>query len=657
MELLENLVPEPYLYALGWMIIHALWQIAGIGLLLWLGLTLFNQKSAAFKYHLSLAALATITIAAMVTFSWQLNSQSTVPESTLSDVEWAYLYTQPDFLKQIDASQEANPEGMIIIRRIEKHIPLLVNVWLIGAFLFFFKTASGLADLRSLHRKTHSPVPERLRLVVNQISKKLQISRPIQILSSTHIDIPLTYGILKPVILIPSALLLQMSPTQLEAIIAHEMAHIKRHDYLVNLLQSILEMLFFFHPVFWWINHEAKKQREMACDEMAVALGANPKDLAYGLANVINHAQNHAPEMAMAATKKQNPTLDRIKKIMGVKTSTTQPTTLTTITMMITLILGATLLVGASDQKSKSSDDLLLTQTNTQTIDLEYHMVYNDDDADTVPQPKTRVIFIDSATNEGVDTLFFQKLTKQTEPIKYFEILFQGTEGLFEGMGSLFEGTGSLFEGFDADWGNFSNLPQLELIEIPMPNFNFDNMPRWEMDPETFKKLLPDSNLLKELSLARISLADSTLQLKLAKKNNISKEDWERIQRERSIILAKVKQAEAERREEWNQERIAKTEEWKKTYEPKVKEFQEKMADWEKQNQPKIEEYQARVKAWEKENQPKIEEFQRKMEEWQKANEEKMKAFQEKMEAWQKEHEAEMKALEQKLKEAQRKND
>ena len=655
--MLENLVPEPYLYALGWMIIHALWQIAGIGLLLWLSLALFNQKSAAFKYHLSLAALATITIAAIVTFNWQLNNQSMVPESTLSEAEWAYLYTQPDFLKQIDASQEASPEGMIIIRRIEKHIPLLVNVWLIGAFLFFFKTASGLADLRSLHRKSHSPVPDRLRLVVKQISKKLQVSRPIQILSSTHIDIPLTYGILKPVILIPSALLFQMSPTQLEAIIAHEMAHIKRHDYLVNLIQSILEMLFFFHPVFWWINHEAKKQREMACDEMAIALGANPKDLAYGLANVINHAQNHAPEMAMAAAKKQNPTLDRIKKIMGVKTSPTQPTTLSTITMMITFILGATLLVGASDQNSQSSEDLLLTQANTQTIDMEYQMVYNDDEADTIPKPTRKIIFIDSSANKGVDTLFFQKLTKQAEPIKYFEVLFQGTEGLVEGMGSLFEGTGSLFEGFNADLGNFSNLPQLELREIPMPNFNFDNMPKWEIGHEIFKNLLPDSTQLKELALIRVSLADSTFKMKLADKSKLSIEEWEQYQKLKNTELAKRKEKLSEQIEALRQERIAKTEEWKKTYEPKVKEFQEKMAEWEKQNQPKIEEYQARVKAWEKENQPKIEEFQRKMEEWQKANEEKMKAFQEKMEAWQKAHEAEMKALEQKLKEAQRKND
>lgn len=633
--MLENLVPEPYLYALGWMIVHALWQIAGIGLLLWLSLTLFNQKSAAFKYHLSLVALATITIAAMVTFSWQLTGQSTVPESTLSEAQWAYLSNQPDFLKQIEPPQEANIEGFIISKRIEKHIPLLVNVWIIGAFLFFFKTASGLADLRSLHRKSHSPVPERLRLAVKQISKKLQISIPIQILSSTHIDIPLTFGVLKPVILIPSALLFQISPTQLEAIITHEMAHIKRNDYLVNLIQSILEMVFFFHPVFWWINHEVKNQREMACDEMAIALGANPKDLAYGLANVINHAQNHAPEMAMAAAKKQNPTLDRIKKIMGVKTSPTQPTTLSTITMMITFILGATLLVGASDQNSQSSEDLLLTQAKTQTIDMEYQKGFNADYADTIPQPKTRMVFLDSSLNDGVDPKLLEQLEKQSENGILFEGFFNGIEGLFEGMGSLFEGTGSLFEGLDADWGNFSNLPQLELREIPMPNFNFDNMPRWEMDPETLKKLLPDSTLLKELALARISLVDSTL--KWADKNNMSKEEWERIQQERKLLLAKVKQAQAERREEWNQERIAKTEEWKKTYEPKVKEFQEKMAEWEKENQPKIEE------------------FQRKMEEWQKANEEKMKAFQEKMEAWQKEHEAEIKALEQKLKEAESK--
>lgn len=636
MELLENMVPEPYLYALGWMIIHAFWQIAGIGLMLWLGLSIVRQKSAAFKYNLSLVMLFMIPFAAIVTFIWHLDTRLPVEHSALSEAEWTYLNSHPDLIHQLEFQNETKADWQIMSGRIEKHIPTLVNLWMIGAFLFFFKTASSLADLRSLHRKKHESVPDELLRFVKKIGHQLALTKSVKIFSSRHTDMPLVYGIFKPVILIPTGLLFQMNPAQLEAIIAHEMAHIKRNDYLVNLIQSILEMLFFFHPVFWWINHEIKKQREMACDEMAIALGAKPEELAYGLANVINHAQKHTPEMAMAAAKKPNPTLDRIKKIMGVSPSPTQPTTLTTITMMITLILGASLLVGATDQSSESSEDLLLTQSKTQSLDPLFLLDLREKEQDTVPPPKAAFLHKDSIHTGEISPDLLELFQINMEPLKDF---------------------GMLFRDLDFDLGDFSSMPHLELRDIPMPHFNFDNMPRWEMDPETFKKLIPDSTIFKELTLARISLADSTLQLKLAQKNNLSKEEWERIQEERELLLAKVKQAQAERREEWNQERIAKTEEWKKSFEPKVKEFEEKMKKWEKENQPKIEEYQARVKAWEKENQPKIEEFQRKMEEWQKANEEKMKAFQEKMEAWQKKHEAEMKALEQKLKEAEtRKN-
>ncbi|MDX5477107.1 MAG: M48 family metalloprotease [Cyclobacteriaceae bacterium] len=631
MEILENLIPEPYLFALGWMIIHALWQIAGIGLLLWLSLRVFNQKSAAFKYRLSLAAIAIIALISLITFGWHLDTNPTNRLSAINEAEWSYLTAQPHMIQQFQAQNEGRADWVIVSKRIEKYIPTLVNIWMVGAFLFFFKTASSLADLRSLHYKKHDSVPDKLSRLVEKISNQLALTRPIKVLSSRHVDVPLTYGILKPVILIPSALLLHMSPGQLEAIIAHEIAHIRRHDYLVNLIQSILEILFFFHPVFWWINHEIKKQREMACDELAVTLGADPKDLAHGLANVINHAQNHVSEMAMAAAKKPNPTLDRIKKIMGVKTSPTQPTTLTTITMIITLILGATLIVGAYDQQDiQENEDYLTVESSTKTLDLTLELNKPKVSQDTIP-PKT-------------------VLPKTSESILEPSLSPEQMESLLKHMEPLKE-MGMLFKELEFNWGDFSTMPHLELKDLPMPHFNFENMPKWEMDPEIFQGMLPDSKMLKELATIRPPMPDSLLFFKgnFAKRNDMSNEEWQQHLREQNEKLAKWKEEHADKLEAWNQERIAKTEEWKKSIEPKIQEFQAKIKGWEKENQPKMEEYQARVKAWEKENQPKIEEFQRKMEEWQKANEEKMKEFQQKMLEWQKEHQTELQELQKRI--------
>jgi bla regulator protein blaR1 len=349
METLSTFIAEPYLLALGWMIVHALWQIAGVGLMLWLTLQVFGKKSAAFKYRLSISALALITTLALGTFIYA------IPETNSA----SYAYGDPD----LEHWQQANPnhlieapsDWMIVSRRIEKWIPTLVQVWFLGAMLFLVRLATSLADIRNLRQKQHDPAESLWQQVLDKQLTSLKMSKPVQLLKSIHVDVPMTYGVWKPVILIPVGLFLQLSPVQLEAIIAHELAHIKRHDYLVNLIQSILEVVFFFHPIFWWINKTAKEQRENACDDLAISTGIAPKDLAYGLANVLNHAKNPTPEIAMAAAKTNNPTLDRIKRIMGVKTSSTQPTTITSMTMMITLLLGATLMVGAQATNPQAS--------------------------------------------------------------------------------------------------------------------------------------------------------------------------------------------------------------------------------------------------------------------------------------------------------------
>ncbi|MFD2202319.1 M56 family metallopeptidase [Shivajiella indica] len=630
MEIFQNFIPEHYLYALGWMIIHALWQITGIGLLLWLALRTFNHQSAAFKYRLSISALLIVTLLSIGTFILKLDGQEVTYRSNLTEEELTYLLSNPEILNLKKAGIEPTPDWIIISKRIEKWIPTLVNIWFVGALLFFVRMASGMADLRQLHHKKHTAVNTKWSDFIRLQQEKLKISRLVKLLSSIHIDMPLTYGVLKPVILVPSALLLHLSPAQLEAIITHELAHVKRHDYLINLFQTSLEVVFFFHPIFWWINKEIKEQRENACDELVIKTGISAKDLAHGLANVLNQAQHHVPEMAMAAAKRTTPTLDRIKKIMGVKTSPTQPTTLTTLTMIITLLLGATLMVGAYDNETlKDSNDKLTTESNTKTLDLDFEISKPNGLSDTIPPKKSPYIYLDSIQEMPLSPEEWEKIQKQLEPLKEM---------------------GMLFKDLDFEWGDFSAMPKLDLKEIPMPNFNFDNMPKWEMDPEVWQKMIPDSTLLKGMHIPNFSPTDfAGIHENFAA---MSKEEREKYNQEFKEKMAAWKEANAENLAKWKEEMKVNQEEWKKKFEPQMKEFQMKMKEWEKSNQPLIEEYQTKIKAWEKENQPQIEEFQKKMEEWQKANEEKMKEFHKKMEEWQKEHQKELEELKKNIRES-----
>jgi bla regulator protein blaR1 len=642
MEIFQQFIPEHYLYALGWMIIHALWQIAGIGLLLWLALRFFNQKSAAFKYRLGISALVMISLLSMGTFILQLQSPQIAGMPSLTETELNYLVANPGLFGTESKLIEPTPDWVIISKRIEKWIPTLVNIWFIGALLFLVRMASGLADLRQLHHKKHGAVGPKWVEFIKLQQEKIKISRPVQLLSSIHIDMPMTYGILKPVILVPSALLLHLNPAQLEAIITHELAHIKRHDYLINLLQSMLEVVFFFHPVFWWINKEIKEQRENACDELAIHLGISPKDLAFGLASVLNQAQHHVPEMALTAAKRNTPTLDRIKRIMGVKTSPTQPTTLTTLTMIITLLLGATLIVGAYDQKSlKDSENPLTIESNTKTLDLKLEIKMADSFLDTVPSKKNPGIFTDSIVERPLSPEELENLKKNLEPL---------TDDL-----------AMLLKELDFNWGDFSNMPHFELKELPLPHFNFDNMPKFEMGPEIWQKMIPDSTLLKGIPIPNFPPLEVPAFGWYESMSEVDRIKYKQEVQEKMAIWKEEqkawKEANSEKIAKWKEEMKASKEEWKKSYEPQMKEFQEKMKEWEKSNKPLMEEYQAKIKEWEKENQPQIEEFQRKMEEWQKANEEKMKEFHKKMEEWQKEHQKELEELKKNIQESVKNNE
>ena len=644
METLSTFIAEPYLLALGWMIVHALWQIAGIGLMLWLSLRFFGKKSAAFKYRLSISALVLITVLAMGTFLYS------IPQSKPTSSEAIQHKSELEHGKQADSKHliEAPSDWMIVSRRIENWLPTLVQIWFLGAMMFLVRLATSLADIRNLRQKKHETVESHWEEVLEKQLQSLKMSKPVQLLKSIHVDMPMTYGVLKPVILIPAALFFQLSPLQLEAIIAHELAHIKRHDYLVNLIQSVLEVLFFFHPIFWWINKTAKEQRENACDDLAISMGISPKDLAFGLASVLNYAKNPTPEIAMAAAKTNNPTLNRIKRIMGIKTSSSQPTTITSMTMMITLLLGATLMVGASDKPATDSfEELMYTELNTSTIEGNWSGPILDYSRDTVPVKAPNFI------KKGD----WEKLTpEQKEKFeKEMEVLSKNLPPVFD----AFPMPPMAFEGMD-------NMPMMDFVMAPMPPMTFDmsTMPQFDISPVPPMNLgntpfmaFPDSMQYMAFPADVFFLGDSGQSFHFNYRYDFDTTKMSKAEIEKKKAEMEAKWAEADKKrseaiEKWQK----KAEEWEKEFAPKAEEFEAKMKEWEKANQPKIEEFERKMKEWENANEPKMAEYQKKIEEWQKANEPRMEEFQKRMEEWQKAYQPKMEEFEKKMEEWQKAN-
>ncbi|GAB2624176.1 M56 family metallopeptidase [Belliella aquatica] len=364
MEWINEIIPENYLYAIGWMLVHSIWQIAGLGLVLWLSLGFLHKKSAELKYRLGVITLLLLVFSSISTeiFYFEPTHESTANQAIFIP-ENDIVYLPTDF--EVPKTSETTFE--ILSKQIERRIPILVNIWLIGAILFMIKFGGALAEIRNLSLKPKKTIEGSWQTALIDFSQKLKVKQTVKLFLSKFVYSPVTYGVFKPVILIPAGLIFQLSPSQIEAIIAHELAHIKRYDYLVNLIQSAMEVIFFFHPAFWYINSIIKTEREHACDDAAIQVGIRARDLAEALVVIVNHAKQSQPQLALAAAKSKTPTLDRIKRIMGFHTSHKQTSTLTRFTMMLTLILSASLILGAQTDKSNDfNSDPTLTKIHSE---------------------------------------------------------------------------------------------------------------------------------------------------------------------------------------------------------------------------------------------------------------------------------------------------
>ena len=148
--------------------------------------------------------------------------------------------------------------------------------WTLGVLLFSFRMVWGCAQVAALQRSGAGGRRRRCYATVAGLSRRMGLARPPRVLISEWAGGPSVVGWLRPVILLPAATLSGLTPEQLEAMLAHELAHIRRHDYLVNWLQMLVETLLFYHPAVWWISRRIRHERELCCDDLAVSACGAP---------------------------------------------------------------------------------------------------------------------------------------------------------------------------------------------------------------------------------------------------------------------------------------------------------------------------------------------------------------------------------------------
>nr|WP_295874636.1 M56 family metallopeptidase [uncultured Chitinophaga sp.] len=304
--------------ALGWSILHALWQAFFVYACLRVVLKLWPMASARIKYNLSFFALSGIFTWFLITFyqQWQTISaanQLLVQYAPANAADMAALAAQPA------APYTGQLKMVTLFPSLEQCFPVLVTLYLFGMLLMTIKLSSDLVQLHHIRTSMVEPMGEIWEKHLQRLMGRLKLSRPVKLLVSRYIQVPVMLGFLKPVILLPVAMVNNLSEEQLEAILLHELAHVKRNDYLLNIFQSIVETILFFNPFVWLISRIIRQEREHCCDDLVIAGTVQPLHYAKALMALETYRLTSNP-LAMAAADDKQHLFHRIKRIMEMKT-------------------------------------------------------------------------------------------------------------------------------------------------------------------------------------------------------------------------------------------------------------------------------------------------------------------------------------------------
>ena len=300
-------------YALGWTVVHSLWQGMLIALLLAGALIGLQKRSAQLRYVLSNLSLLLLLAASGATFF----SYYQVEEKSQGSLGSGGRTLGAASSRMVDETFTLAHVAQEFEAYFEEHLPLILCIWILGVAFFALRLLGGIAYVQHLKHHKVAPLSPSWQQRLQQLATQLPLRRPVALMESALVKTPMAIGYLKPVVLLPIGAINGLSAEQVEAVLAHELAHIYRRDYLFNILQSLIEALYYFNPAVWWISANIRMERENCCDDIAVALCGN--SLAYAKALVkIEEASQSNPRMAMALARKgKGRLLHRIKRILN----------------------------------------------------------------------------------------------------------------------------------------------------------------------------------------------------------------------------------------------------------------------------------------------------------------------------------------------------
>ena len=345
MSTVRHALESPVFEALGWALVHFVWQGAVLAGLMAVLLVLLRSASSQIKYLVQCSVLSLMAACPLVTWWVGASSHAGTVTAIVVDAAGPVMQTSMHVLTGSNGAQDkaevldsrgrandtsaaplarslnstapaeaAMPWTDRVQREVRPVLPWMVALWLLGVVLLSLRLLVSWRIVQRLKRFAVTPAAPALQLRLKDIALRMRVSRPVKLMESALIEVPTVIGWLRPVILIPGSILTNLTPLQLEAVLAHELAHIHRHDYLVNLIQTAIETLLFYHPAAWWLSTMIRNEREHCCDDLAVSLCDDR--VTYVVALAAMEELRNSPALTVAATG--GSLLDRVRRIAAI---------------------------------------------------------------------------------------------------------------------------------------------------------------------------------------------------------------------------------------------------------------------------------------------------------------------------------------------------
>jgi beta-lactamase regulating signal transducer with metallopeptidase domain len=305
--------------ALGWTLLHFCWQSTAIAAVYAVIDRCALRASSAVRYGIALGVLASLPLVAVATFveQEQLVSHVRIEQQEFAGSQLGAMHAA--LIEQLPAAAPTVGNSELwIVQHASLLLPWMDGVWLAGVLLLGLRAAGGWWELRALQQRARAMVPQDLRVSFDKLARRYQLSRRVVLQVSDEVISPMVFGVWRTVVLVPLSAVMSLPREQLEAVLAHELAHVRRWDYLCNLLQTSVECLFFFQPAVWWVSGRAREFREVCCDEVAAKACADPVVYAEALLHMEEQRAQHM-RLAMALHGNEGTLLNRVRRVMGEK--------------------------------------------------------------------------------------------------------------------------------------------------------------------------------------------------------------------------------------------------------------------------------------------------------------------------------------------------